>query len=279
VIGGIDFYLTPLFLLNNNGEDVFKNFNTHTSISLIRGIRLGTEERSSYIYNNTRKFDWKNIKDIWVSQGDDDTCQLGALRIVLRYYNRDIDEKKLIEALSRENFNIFDFGTYLPFIGVIALRLGFQIDYRTELSRKHPETKTIISAPDTIKKIILEDLENTDKEEPILQAYNAFLKILDIGGKIYFHQPHSPPSFTEIEEALKTGPVIALVTGKEYYNIDEEWNHALVLVPADNNNYIVFDDFEEKGYHYTSKWEKHLEYSRKYNWEKWKGRMLEFEKK
>ncbi len=227
-----------------------------------------------------KKFNWDNIEDIWISQQDDCTCQLTALRIVLRYYNMDIYEEEIIHILKHEKFKVFDFGTYLPFIGVIALKLGFNISYRTQIANLYSDGYTIISSGVTIRKIILEDIKNTSEEEPIMQGYYAFLKILDLRGRIYLHQPYSPPSFKEIKKALRKGPVICVVSAKEYYKIDEDWGHALVLIPTgDNSRFIVFDDFKKKGYEEYPNWKMYLNYSKDYDWSTWKGSMLEFRKR
>ncbi|PKP61067.1 MAG: hypothetical protein CVT88_01180 [Candidatus Altiarchaeales archaeon HGW-Altiarchaeales-1] len=229
--------------------------------------------------NSIKKFNWNNIEDICVSQRDDWTCQLTALRIVLRYYNIDIYDEEIIYILKHENFKVFDFGTYLPFIGVIALKLGFNISYRTQIANLYPDESTIISSGATIRKIILEDIKNTSEEEPIIQGYYAFLKILDLDGKIYLHQPYSPPSFKEIKKALKKGPVISVVSGNEYYKIDEDWGHALVLIPTYDNRFIVLDDFRKKGYEEYPNWEMYLNHSKEYDWSTWKGSMIEFRKR
>lgn len=240
---------------------------------------MRTERKCLYSDINIKKYTWNCIEDIWVSQQNDWTCQLAALRIVLRYYHMDIPEKDLVRILEYEKFNIFDFGTYLPFIGVIALQLGFDISYRTVIANEYPSESSIISSDDTVKKIILDDMQNSGEGESIIQAYNAFLKILNLGGKIYLHQPYSPPTFREIKNALRKGVVMALVSGREYYNINEDWKHALVLVSDGTDNFMVLDDFEKKGFDCYVDWGKNLANAKKYDWTMWKGRMIEFEKK
>ena len=230
-----------------------------------------------YLDVHIKEFNWGRIEDIWISQQNGWTCQLAALRIILRYYHTDISEEDLVKILNEEGFSIFDFGTYLPFMGVIALKLGLKITYRTEIGKEYIGETAIISSMDITRKIIYEDMRNTADNEPIMQAYKAFLKIFDLGGKIYFHQPYSPPSFEDIKNALKSGPVIALVSGKEYYKINEDWGHALVLIPTVSNNFIVLDDFKKKGYECYPEWEKYLSNAKKYDWSKWEGRMIGFE--
>lgn len=238
---------------------------------------MNANKRTQNHHIHFNKFKWDNIEDIWISQQDDWTCQLAALRIVLRFYHMDINEEELIQILKAEQFNIFDFGTYLPFIGVLALKFGLDITYRTEISDEYPHEKSIISSVSSVRKIILEDLQNVADEEPIKQGYNALLRILKLGGNVYFHQPYSPPSFKEMKNALKKGVVIALISAREYYGIDENWDHAIALIPSYRNSFIVMDDFIEKGYECYQHWEKYLNHAKKYEWVKWKGRMIEFE--
>jgi hypothetical protein len=221
---------------------------------------------------------WENIDDIFISQQGDFTCLLAAFRMILRYYNIDINEQTLIEILGHEKFEIFDFGIYLSFLGVIALKLGLNIFYRTTLRKQDYYCNSIISNNKIIRSIISDDAQTTNPDDPAAQCYEAMIRILDLGGKIFLHQPYSPPSFKEIKAASREKrPIITLIEANEYYKIDEDWNHALVLLPNEKRQFIVLDSFEEIGDHYYPNWEKYIDYSRKFNWKKWNGDMIEFQ--
>jgi ABC-type bacteriocin/lantibiotic exporter with double-glycine peptidase domain len=99
-----------------------------------------------YLDVRIKEFNWGRIEDIWISQQNGWTCQLAALRIIPRYYHTNISEEDLIKILNEEGFSIFYFGTYLPFMGVIALKLGLKITYRTEIGKKYIGEPAIISS-------------------------------------------------------------------------------------------------------------------------------------
>jgi hypothetical protein len=182
----------------------------------------------------------------------------------------------LVRILNYEGFRIFDFGIFLPFIGVIAQKFGINVTCRVSLEKPYPNECYIIESVDLIRKIVLEDCKKTLKYEPIYDFYNAILKILNFEGKIFFHQPYSPPSFKEIQNALKKGPVIVLVSGRDYYKINEDWFHTLVLISTDDEKFCVLDCYEDVGYKEYPNWKEHLENAKRYNWMNWKGGLIEF---
>lgn len=189
----------------------------------------------------------------------------------------DITENQLIQILQNDGFDIHKFGTYLPFIGVIALKLGLKVKYRTVIEKEFNGECDVISSTNKIRRIIYEDMLNTNDGESIMQAYKAFLKILDNEGGIYFHKKNTPPSIRDIKEALNKGPIVVLISCKEYYSINEDWEHALVLVQNQEDNVLVFDSYKKRGFKYYPDWIKHLKIAEDYDWNKWHGNMINFE--
>ena len=227
----------------------------------------------------TRCFKWKKIDDIFVSQHEGNTCLLASFSIILRYYNLFIKESDIINILKYENFNLFRYGTYLPIVGVIALKLGINSSFRTNTTFGYSPDVSIISNNDLIRTLISDDALTMKSKEPRKKVLKIMIRMLDLGGKIFLHQPNSPPSYLEIKNAIAEGrSVIALSSARGYYNIDEDWNHALALIPDKEGKFKVFDCFKELGYCSIPNWDKHLDYSRNFDWEKWNGSMIEFDK-
>ena len=49
-----------------------------------------------YLDIKVKPFSWLKLEDIYVSQQAEFTCEVAAFRMVLRYYNIDINETDLI---------------------------------------------------------------------------------------------------------------------------------------------------------------------------------------
>ena len=224
-------------------------------------------------------FNWKNVEDIFVPQKKGNTCLLASFSIILRYYNLYIKESDIINIIKYEKFNLFRFGAYLPIVGVVALKFEINSSFRTNNMFGYSPNVSMISSNDLIRSLISDAILSMKSKDPRKKVFEIMIRMLDLGGKIFLHQPDSPPSYLEIKNAIAEGrSVIALISAREYYDIDEDWNHALALIPDKEGKFKVFDCFKELGYCSIPNWDRHLDYSRNFNWEKWNGSMIEFDR-
>lgn len=223
-----------------------------------------------------KDFEWKNIDDIWCPQENEWTCFIGALKIVLRYYGCNIVEKNLLNSLEKLNLKTFDFGLFLSYTGCLARLLGFNVTYR--MARKTTKWIGIEKLPKNIniKSILRQNTIKLDPESPYRFMVKSLLLILDKKGKIIVYKWNNKPDISTIFSIVKRDrPIIVRVVAEEYYNLpNEKWGHGLVLIPS-ANGFSVFDCYKNRGYSEYDNWEKHLEYAKSFNWEKWCDDLVE----
>jgi hypothetical protein len=77
-----------------------------------------------------------------------------------------------------------------------------------------------------------------------------------------------------LKDITANKPAIVSVACAEYYGLklplyDE--THFLALLPVNNNEWIVCDSYELRGYEEVKGWRQHLDFSGHYDWSRWRG--------
>lgn len=193
------------------------------------------------------------------------SCGLAALGTALNVLEIDISENELREILDERGVPPDDFGVYSLQIGILVNALGFQAHIHThytplqEVSQRNP----VLNKDD-----IIADATITDS----LKEFNK------LGGEITIYEGNTNPNFNDICRLLTPDyPLLVCVSAQEYYQIDEEWNHYLVLLDngKGTRSIKVLDCLKEKGDEFYENWEHRLRIARDYNWKKFSGDIIE----
>lgn len=118
------------------------------------------------------------------TQPDDETCGQTCLQALYNYYGYEIELQKIIDGVERS----YSGGTLSPHLAIHALKQGFQttiyvnnLDIFDPTWFEHSEAKS--------EKLInkLQAQMKYKWEKSLLQASNAYLDYLRLGGKVRFH--------------------------------------------------------------------------------------------
>jgi len=219
------------------------------------------------------KFVWHSIEEIPVDQETDWSCVSNATRMALRYFGYDILERKIADFLDRLGHKVIlqsgEFLVTFPHAALFLRYAGFGITYRTTLSKQYPFAVEVIEDQQLVREILLDDLEES-QDSYTTDRYKALLELMELGGKVYLHQPDRMIQKEDILKAMNAGKVvIADVTARQYYGVDEDWGHALTLVPY-GSSFKVLDGFARKGYldpDLWDIWDEALEKAKRFGWE------------
>ena len=198
-----------------------------------------------------RRFNYSSLSQIFVDQETDWSCIANATRMALRYFGYDIEETEIAKFLERMGYRTRIQNEFLLCFSHAALFLrivGFDVTYRTTLARKFPENIDVITDQSIVRKLLKEDLESIKDDDHTKECYRALIDFMKFGGRVYLHQPHRMIQREDILRAIRKGKiVIVYVTARQYYRVDEDWGHALLLVPS-RESFEVMDGFIRKGY-------------------------------
>lgn len=212
-------------------------------------------------------------KKLWCGQERNWTCGVASLRMVLRYYGIEQSEDHLLKQLRILKLKKFDFGIYSIYIGILALRLGFNVLIRIPL-KKLSDMENQYNKEKKLVEIIDEVLNKISKKEPSYYLYKSIKILLKHGGRIKIYV--KGPTINHIQKAIQRDiPVIVRVPSAVYYDIKNDPSfHHLVLLPM-GEGFMVLDCYELIGYNDCENWIYHLETSKKYDWNTWSETMIE----
>jgi len=212
-------------------------------------------------------------KKLWCGQERDWTCGIASLRMVLRYYGIERSEDYLLKQLRILRLKKFDFGIYSTYIGILALKLGFNVLIRIPL-KKLSDMENQYNKKKKIVELIDNVLNKISRKEPSYYLYTSIKILLKCGGKVKIYV--KGPTINHIRKAIQRGiPVIARVPSDVYYNIKNDSSfHHLVLISI-GESFIVLDSYELKGYYDCENWKYYLDTSKKYDWNTWSETMIE----
>jgi hypothetical protein len=95
--------------------------------------------------------------------------------------------------------------------------------------------------------------------------------VLQQGCDVRLSANKSEPCFRQVRREIVLGnPVVALVSGADYYNVSEEWYHYVALLPA-RTGFRVIDPYCRRGFQDYDNWKEHMEHAVEYAWDKWCG--------
>ncbi len=159
-------------------------------------------------------------------------CGLAGLSMILKYYGVD----KSIEDLKKE-IKTFDFGTYMPQLGLYLLNNGFDVEIVTLnplLFTKNFESKS--------DKEILEYFEfiyEKNKDNKFGRPLKFFLDFLKAGGKIVV----KIPSFEDVKnEILEKRPLGVLLTSNFLLYDKAIFNVHFNIITGFDENYVYVND-------------------------------------
>ncbi|WP_456367166.1 hypothetical protein [Thermococcus sp.] len=218
------------------------------------------------------RFVWNLVEDILVDQETDWSCVSNATRMALRYFGYDIPERKIAEFMDKLGYKVIigdgEFLVTFPHAALFLKYAGFDVTYRTTLIKRYPLSADIIKDQGLVREILLDDLREAE-DSYTRDRYKALLELMKLGGKVYLHQPDRMIQKKDILKAIKAGKVvIADVTARQYYGVDEDWGHALTLVPY-GSSFKVLDGFTRKGYFdpdLRDIWDEALEKAKRFEW-------------
>jgi|GEM_PF-4372753 len=219
-----------------------------------------------------KRFVWNSVEDIYVDQETDWSCVSNATRMALRYFGYDITERKIADFLDKLGRKVIlhngEFLVALPHAALFLRYAGFDVTYRTTLSKHYPLAVEVIEDQQLVRGILLDDLREVE-DSYTRDRYEALLELMKLGGKVYLHQPDRMIQKEDILKAIKARKVVIVdVTARQYYGVDEDWGHALTLVPY-GSSFKVLDGFARKGYldpDLRDIWDEALEKAKRFMW-------------
>lgn len=119
------------------------------------------------------------------TQPDDETCGPTSLHAIYSYYGYDIDLSEVVRSVERS----LSGGTIAPMLGKHALLNGFKVTiYINNLNLFDPTWFDLEKGSSTLNllKIKLNAQMKHKKTKAIIQASNAYLEYLSLGGEVLF---------------------------------------------------------------------------------------------
>jgi len=206
-------------------------------------------------------------------QSYDWSCGLAALCVALNEFNINTSEDKIKHLLAKKKAHLLDEGFLMSDTGLACQLYGLRTKFKIP-----GYTKSYMKIVGHTKKIRQEinDKMSMKLESDIRYRFESLLKYINNGGKVQCFANEWRPCYCDIHNALKNGSVvIAEVDCVEYYDIkDEYWSHSIVLIPW-KGQFKLFDPYRKRGQNDYDNWERHVEYSDKFDWQRWRGYLLE----
>ena len=168
---------------------------------------------------------------------------------------------------------IFNFGILTSYIPVLFLQHGVNIIYRTNISyyTDLEPYNNIKNLRKIVNKIMCKYSKNSIKHN----LYKSLSIMLDLNGKIIIYKKPQYPNINHIIKNLeKDISLIVGTTAKDFYRIDEKWEHTFALVPY-QAKYWIQDPYHLRGYSEYTSWSKYLNHSKKYDWNSWSDELIE----
>lgn len=185
-------------------------------------------------------------------QENSDSCGLDALRTAFNVCGLPkTTSEELKTQLGQLGFRIRKFGVLSPQIGLLAIKNGLQAE-----------------------------LHLNEHKLRRLTRFNTYQRSLDAftasGGRL--KKQKQGPNIGLIGKLLVDGPVIARVTGEEYYGLKgETWGHYLVLVKR-GPGFEVLDCFKNMGCDFYDNWSSHLRKAGKFDWYGWQDDLIQLKR-
>jgi hypothetical protein len=213
-------------------------------------------------------------------QERDWTCSVSALRTALRLRGIDVSEREVIDRLLQVGLDLKDdrdmHEVLTAHLGIVAQRLGFGVELRVP----HRLLAELASVPGDAGALTLSLTEAGQTrasagDAPRAALYRALLDFGQIGRLVVFGPDDFRPSLRDLLEVTGRGDIaIALVTGLEYYGIEEDWWHALTLVRRPGRRLRVYDGLAPVGSALFDHWEDRLAAGARFDWSRWVGELL-----
>jgi hypothetical protein len=213
-------------------------------------------------------------------QERDWTCSVAALRTALRLWGHDATEARLLELLQQAGLDLREdpqmHEVLTAHLGIAAHRLGFAIELRVP-GRLLPELRSAPLPPGELASALATARQGRTEagDGPRAALYGALVDFTRVGPLTVFGAQERRPSLPDLLEVTGSGrTAIALVTGLEYYGIEEDWWHALTIVRRPGRRLRVYDGLAPVGSALFDHWEDRLAAGARFDWGRWVGELL-----
>ncbi|MFC1505730.1 hypothetical protein ACFLQ6_01525 [Thermoproteota archaeon] len=213
-------------------------------------------------------------RHISVTQNDDWSCALCAVRIIFRFLKkRGITNQQLVNDLKNLDLPISTAGIFISEVGALSLirgqkcKLNYPKNILPEISFPYFNNKLTLPK----QGIKLNHIHGHLRKG----FYRSLFTYLGLGGQAIIFE-NNKPNFRDIIKALnRKSCVLVSINCREYYDIKENWLHTIAFIPSFGKSHPI-DVYKKRGrFVYGSRWSKHLKHSESYDWNNWAGEMLE----
>jgi len=198
-------------------------------------------------------------------------CGLLALLDAFSLSGLNIDYDTLRENYFNLGFELYSFGITSVHLALLAKEFDFDVTLKTS-------SKWLKGIYEYANNRIRTRVRLSYESSTTLKAMKMFIKL---GGKIYFTTRAKKGNISDVNFSIRKGNInILCVNANQYYGIDEEWNHYIVVKKNDNPKYdfAVVDSLRNIGELWYDDWDKYLKKAERYDWQLWCGDLIELTK-
>ncbi len=194
-------------------------------------------------------------------------CGLLAIKDALLILKIKITYEELRNHYFNLGFKIHDFGISSIHVALLASTFNFATNLKTtsawlkEIYEVNNKFKSEINLSDDCK-----------------DTLKALRLLINLGGKISFPKGRERIKVDDIICAINHGSVVIVcVNARQYYGINEKWNHYIIAHSKKNceSGFAVIDSLENLGKGFYPEWNKYIKNAKRFNWSKWSGDMIE----
>lgn len=205
---------------------------------------------------------------------NEDECNCGLLvgRDVFSLLGLDLSYEELKRIFISRDFHFYDFGITSVHVAFLIRIYNFDVTLRTPSN--------------WLKKIY--DCRSSSSQQKAtlspesLETFHVMNEFLEIGGNLFFTRKNNRPNLNTIITALdENRMVVACINARDYYGIEEDWNHYVLLSKSSESskNFVVTDSLKVLGHKYYQEWPLYLRRANKFDWSKWFGDIIEIGQK
>ncbi|GEM_PF-3811344 len=197
---------------------------------------------------------------------DDCNCGLLAVSDVLALSGVKISYELLRSRYFDLGFPIYDFGLSAVHVALLLQSYGFGITLKTPSKwlKDIFDSRRMASAAHVIL-----SQESTHTRE-------AMDLLICRGGHIEFASGKRRPNIKSILQSFEDNCIrIVCVNARDYYGINEDWNHYVVIIhDSSEHSLVLVDSLQHFGRKYYSDWDRHFRKAREYDWTQWSGDIM-----
>lgn len=222
-----------------------------------------------------------SFRTVWCEQEASNTCGVAALRIALKYFGYNIQERELVHSLRKFGFPLKADGVYYAELALLAASIGFKTTMRVPYAKLNhilwdaqPVKNTTSVEVSTIDDKLVSSSVN-GRYKRIIRGLHDYIYA---GGRLLIHSEADAPGLVDILRTTKRGAVaIVRIDSDRYYGVYEKWGHSLVAVPH-LSDFIILDCYTRRIQRdYPLGWGRYLTCAQDFEWRKWRDILIEIE--